>query len=106
MKGNSEVARDLFWDVKFRCKIAGELTPATRVSSFTRSGKAPAQPCLGVAVLKRELCVCGEAGFAKYCIDRNQKRQLTDGSHLGAPVSIQAPSFNLMSKRGDITQVS
>ena len=41
-----------------------------------------------------------------HSLDRNQKQQLTDGSHLGAPLSIQALSSNLMSKQGDIPQVS
>lgn len=47
------------------CKITGQVAPAIAVSSFVQSGKASSQPCLGVALLQRELCICGESGFAK-----------------------------------------
>jgi hypothetical protein len=58
------VARDFLLDVKVPCNL---LTLGNSVSSFAQSGKAQAQPCLGVAVLKRVVHVCGEAGFAKDC---------------------------------------
>jgi hypothetical protein len=49
-------------------KIASGEVPENEFSRFARNGQALAQPCLGVAVLKRELRICGEGGFAKNCM--------------------------------------
>jgi hypothetical protein len=45
----------------------GKATPVIAVPGFVESGKALAQVYLGVAVLKTETRICGEAGFAKHC---------------------------------------
>jgi len=55
------------WGPTIHCKIALRLILSSVVWGFAPRGKALARPCLGVAVLKTELRICGEAGFAKHC---------------------------------------
>jgi hypothetical protein len=62
-----EVTRDLLLMSRFCRKIGERATPETAVSGFAKSDKASVQPHLGVAVLKRKLCNCGEGGLAKNC---------------------------------------
>ena len=64
--------------------VAGSKMQARVFLSSAPKGKARAQPYLGVAVLKRELCICGESGFAKDCstIEKSSSSELNRGKEI------------------------
>ncbi len=74
-RGNSET-HVIDWLLKIHCKIAEEAPPVISVSSVARSGKVVAQPCLGVAVLKRELQHLRGRRFCKALFRDGTKRRL------------------------------